>query len=851
MQFRNLRVNHIENPLGYAQGSPVFSWTAESSGKKQRCARVRVSADAEMKSILFDTGEAELSSLGVPSTLKPAPRTRYYWQVEAAADDGDVGQSEIAWFETGKMDELWAGKWIAAPFPEHPVFRRRVAVSAPVRRARLYITGLGLYEASLNGEKIGDEFLTPGFSSYQFHMQVHTFDVTELLREGENELSVLLGKGWYMGRFGFGQEMDCIYGDRMQLLCELRIEYADGREDVIGSDESWQCAPSVYLESGILDGEHLDMRITPVWRGAEACPAPEGKPDDRLALPVRIGQVFAEYTLIRTPRGELVLDFGQNMAGFARFVCTLPEGRKVELLYGELLQDECFYQGNLRTAKAAFSYISDGKTRAVAPRFTYYGFRYVCVKGMTEEEIEKAQFTACALWSALDGIGRIETSDAKLNKLFSNALWSQRGNFVDIPTDCPQRDERMGWTGDAQAFSETACYNLYTPAFYRRFLSDMHLEQSALSGSVPYVVPDVLTRRRFLRGADDMYFTDKCDGSCAWGDAAAIIPWNLYRFYGDKSLLAENYAGMKDWVEYIRRVDRTECGNTHIWNVGFHFADWLALDNAGNSDNRLGSTDNAYVATCYYYLSASLTAKAARILGREDDAREYETVSEEVKEAFQKTFIAQDGSLACRTQTAYVLALHLGLFPEEFKKQGASTLRQLFRENGDLLTTGFVGTYLLCPTLSENGMSELAWHLLLNEEYPGWLHEINLGATTVWERWNSVLPDGHVSDTGMNSMNHYAFGSVIQWVYQYAAGLACREDAPGFKKVRIAPKVTDRLSFLDCSYDSAAGKYAVRWEKAGEKTRFTVTVPFDCEAQFILPDGGSRALDAGTYVIEA
>ena len=339
MQFRNLRTNHIENPLGYQMTKPVFSWTAESSGKKQRFARVRVSSDPEMQDILFDTGEGALSSLGTEGELALSPRTRYFWQVEAAADNGDRGCSEPAWFETGKMDEPWQGKWIAAPFSSHPIFRKTISVSGKIARARLYITGLGLYEASLNGEKIGGEFLTPGFSSYQFHMQVHTFDLTDRLHAGENELSVLLGKGWYMGRFGFGEEMDCIYGERMQLLCELRIEYADGREAVIGSDESWQCANSPYLESGILDGEHLDMRIKPEWQNAAACPAPEGKPDDRLGLPVKIGQIFENYTLIRTPKGELVLDFGQNMAGFARFVCALPEGQKVELLYGELLQD--------------------------------------------------------------------------------------------------------------------------------------------------------------------------------------------------------------------------------------------------------------------------------------------------------------------------------------------------------------------------------------------------------------------------------------------------------------------------------------------------------------------------------
>jgi alpha-L-rhamnosidase len=525
------------------------------------------------------------------------------------------------------------------------------------------------------------------------------------------------------------------------------------------------------------------------------------------------------------------------------FTSQLPEGRRILIQYGELLQGGCFYRENLRTAKAEYRYTANGRMTTARPHFTFYGFRYVKVEGMSEEEIRMAGFIAEAIWSEMEQIGTLETSDHKVNRLITNALWSQRDNSVDIPTDCPQRDERMGWTGDAQAFSATACYTMYTPAFYHKYLSDMLAEQKALDGSVPFVVPNVLAQINQKAGVlpteDNPY--SKKHGSSAWGDAATVIPWNIYTFYGDVALLALHYPNMKLWVDYIRTQDN----GSHLWQTGFHFGDWLALDGP-KPDSCLGGTDVYFVASAYYYLSAKLLAKAAHVLGEKEDAAVYKALAKEIRNAMQCEYFTAEGTLRVDTQTAHVLALHLEIVPKAHREALAHRLRKLIRRKGDHLDTGFVGTYQLCPTLSKYGMTDVAYQLLFHEDYPSWLYQVNLGATTIWERWNSVLPDGSISGNGMNSMNHYANGSVIQWIYETVIGL--RPTAPGFRRVCIAPEPTDRLQYARCTYESAAGRYEVSWERHGHEICYTVSVPFEARALLILPLSGQRiTLDAGCH----
>ena len=853
MLITNIRVQHLTTPMGYQMDAPVVSWNVEEAkGQRQEKARVAIT---QGEKTVFEAEGPELGALGVRAEMALEPRTRYEVSVTVWDDAGDTAEGR-SWFETGKRDEEWRAQWIAAPFAKdvHPVFSRRFRLEGKIAQARLYGVGLGLYEVEVNGRKAGSEVLAPFYNDYSHWIQAQTYDITDLLRQGDNEITARLGQGWYMGRLGWGNSENThdLFGDTMQLLLEGRILLEDGGETLIATgDGEWLCKRSQTLASSIYDGEHIDATLDGgEWEKAVPAQAPQAPVVDRLSPPVRVVERLAGAKLLLTPKGERVLDFGQVMTGWVEFLCDAPRGAKIFLQYGELLQDGCFYRENLRTAKAEFSYVSSGEKRVVRPSFTFYGFRYVKVEGL--EYVNPRAFTACVIHSDLPLTGRLETGNAKLDRLIENALWSQRGNFLDVPTDCPQRDERMGWTGDAQVFAPTACYNMYTPAFYRKYLFDMLCEQKELGGSVPFVVPDVLN---ILHKRADGFFGGQ-SGSCAWGDAAAVIPWTVYRFYGDKSLLEEEYPNMTLWAEWIHAQDDGD----FLWRKGFHFADWLALDNPDKS-SPMGGTDSYYIASTYYYYSTLLCAKAAAALGKAEDEKKYADRAEAIRQAIRAEYFTPTGRIAVPTQTAMVLAIYFDFVAPEHFERLAKDLRAKLIANRVHLDTGFVGTYFLLPALTKAGMNDLAVQLLLNEDFPSWLYEVNMGATTIWERWNSVLQDGHVSDTGMNSMNHYAYGSVVEWIYATMCGLRPVEDAPGFARAVIEPHTDPRLSGMRCEYLSAMGRWRAGWEKRGGKIYYHVEVPFGAEAEFIPEDRkapltvngrktkGAQKLVAGVYDI--
>ncbi|MCC8101023.1 MAG: glycoside hydrolase family 78 protein, partial [Clostridiales bacterium] len=570
---------------------------------------------------------------------------------------------------------------------------------------------------------------------------------------------------------------------------------------------------------------------------------------DRYGLPIVKKESFAVKELIHTPKGETVLDFGQEITGWVEMDCDLPEGTKITLSAGEILQNDCFYRENLRTAKAEFTYISNGKQALVRPHFTFYGFRYMkvdveapaCVQMMQSEssfdmtseiQLRAEQFTAWHLRSDFDQIGQIETGNAKVNQLFSNALWGQKDNFLDVPTDCPQRDERLGWTGDAQVFSETACYNMYMPAFYRKYLWDMRAEQSILGGSVPNVVP------RLKQGMVVEH------GSCPWADAGVMIPWNVYQHYGSKTLLAETYPGMKAWVDCQRKREEAIEG-PHLVKDGFHFADWLALDN--EQPGPFGATDPLYIASAYYYRCADIVAQSAEILGYEE-AKEYRELANAIKQAIRGKYFDENGLCVCKTQTGSAIAICFGLtemtMPTDVQEGDA--LESRVKANNDHLNTGFVGTTMLCPALTATGHNDTAVTLLLNEDFPSWLYSVNLGATTIWERWDSVEPDGTISAEGMNSLNHYSYGSIEAWMYGYVCGI--RPAEPGFRRAVLEPHPDQRLQFAKGKLETPIGLYESSWcyDENGNVT-YTFTVPFTAEAKLRLPDGRTAVLTAGTW----
>ncbi|NLX08297.1 MAG: family 78 glycoside hydrolase catalytic domain, partial [Chloroflexi bacterium] len=704
--------------------------------------------------------------------------------------------------------------------------------------ARAYICGLGLYHCELNGEKVGDEYFTPYCNAYDQWIQYQTFDLTDQLVTGANLITVMLGNGWYKGRYGANRGVTEFYGDRFALIAELHLTLEDGSERIITTDTSWQAQPSPVLVSDIFDGETLDARI------GKTVPAPDAsfgvrplaldtaRLEARRSLPVCINETIRPVAVIHTPAGETVLDMGQNMTGWLRFRTSAPAGTRLYFQFGEVLQDGNFFRDNLRTAKAEYTYIADGTDAVVEPYFTFFGFRYVKISGWVGE-LNPDDFTGCVIYSKMDLIGTLETSNEQVNQLIRNVLWGQKGNFLDIPTDCPQRDERLGWTGDIQVFSGTACFNMDAAAFLSRFAYDLGKEQAKLGGMVPHIVPMVNLNK---------------GGSAAWADVATILPWNLYEFYGDSGILAQQFESMRAWVDYIRQSDDAS-GGRRLWTEGTHFGDWLALD-ASDPTSRRGGTPHDFIASAFYCYSARLTAQAADLLGKTEHAAAYAQLSAEVKAAIQAEYFTPTGRLAVPTQTGYVLALFMDLVPDEHRERVQNDFIVRLQQDNVHLRTGFVGTPYLCRVLSNIGANDLAYRLLLNEDFPSWLYAVNLGATTIWERWNSINPDGSISSTGMNSLNHYAYGSIVEWMYRDMCGLnpAFEDSMTGFRRALIAPKPDPSLRWARARYRSAAGTYESGWhiDDAGQIT-LDLTIPFNASARVVVADAdlGAVMLNGG------
>ncbi len=858
VQISKLRVNHLENPLGYELETPTFSWVTTAVAEtavEQAAAQVVVFQDNE---IVFDSGkQANINCLSYTPDLQLKPYTRYEWQVTVWAKDGSFHTSERAYFETAKMQEQWEAKWITAKLDKDvsPYIRNEFEIDGEIAEARIYACGLGLYELELNGEKVGDEYLMPGYHAYDQMLEYQTYDITDQLVNGTNAIGAILGNGWYKGRFFPEGGYENIYGDHMSLLCEIRITKKDGSIQVIGTDESWKSTPSPIVSGNIYDGEVYDASMEQEgwskpefddseWTGVTLSDEGYDRLTARYNPPIHIVETIKPVELITTPKGEMVLDFGQNMTGWVEFLADEKIKDEVKLSYGEILQDGCFYRDNLRTAKASYTYISNDKQQQVRPKFTFYGFRYVKVEGM--DKVDPENFIASVITSDLEQTGWIETSNEKVNQLFSNAYWGQKGNFLDIPTDCPQRDERMGWTGDAAIFSSTACQNMYTPAFYRHFMKNVELEQTYNeNGAVPLFVPVPKAE-----GATHPYLNMKGEGISVWGDVATILPWNVYEMYGDKQQLANDYIVMKRWIDYIIEEDKKN-GDQGLWLTGEkHLGDWLALDQKSEDiSNPFGATDLFYTASAFYYQSADLTAKAAKVLGYEEDAQYYKERAEKIKTSIQNKYFKEDGILNIEeTQTAYVISLYMGLFRSEWKEIQVERLKALLDEEDIHLTTGFAGTPLICRVLSDYGLNDYAYTLLLNEDYPSWLYEVKMGATTIWERWNSVLEDGSVSETGMNSLNHYSYGSIVDWMYRNMCGLSPMNEEPGYKRAKIAPQPDERIEWVKMKRDTASGTYEVEWKHLEDGSiSYKIVIPFNCEAEVTIPGMETKILKTGIY----
>lgn len=824
MKVSDISINHMHEPVGYDFGGSVrieFAAALDIEGERPNVLKRAVITIDAVDQAVYDSQWQDYNGNVFDVSMELMPRTRYV--VTILLKDGENETAGTTFFETGKMGESFIGEWIGNSNKDlsNTLLRKRFEVTGNVVSARLYATGLGLYEAYLDGKKIGDEYLAPGITAYDKLVQVQTYDVTDMLRADggrveARELLLSLADGWYKGNFGFDGGRDEIYGDRQMAIAELHLRYDDGSEQVIATDSSWQTTGGKVTKSAIYYGEDYDDTIQiEGWQPAVTIDHGTDTLADRLSLPLSIDEYLTVKEIITTPAGETVLDFGQNQAGWPEFFNREPEGVAIMLQVGEILQDGNFYRDNLREARAAFNYVSGGEERWVRPHFTYYGYRYVKVTGNTKP-LRAEDFRAAVMFSKMDVTGGIETDNPKVNRLLSNILWSQKSNFFDVPTDCPQRDERLGWSGDADVFCSTALLNMDAYAFYKKYAKDMQIEQNQHDGMLPMFAPAM--------GSDD-------GGAAVWGDAATIVPWNTYQAYGDPAILRQNYPAMKSWVDWVGKATKTE----NLWTGCFQFGDWLSLDGE-NPAMPTGRTDEDFIASVYYYRSSSIVACTAELLGLYEDAEHYAAQAKAIKEAIAREFITANGRLSIDTQTAYALALYFDLVPEGQKQRVLNDLVVRLGKDDNHLKTGFVGTPLICQVLSDNGQHRLATKIFLNEDFPGWLYAVDLGATTVWERWNSVLADGSMNPAGMNSLNHYSIGAIMEWAYRHVLGIASHEQ--GYRKVVLAPDFDYRLKHVSGHYRSAYGDLRVEYRLESDAHHtivMTVQVPFGQEVSVKLP----------------
>ncbi|MFC5530547.1 family 78 glycoside hydrolase catalytic domain [Cohnella yongneupensis] len=860
----SLRCEYARNPIGIGVRDPRISWKLQSDARNvsQAAYELEVACDANFNDVVWRTGEVRSTqSVHVElSGLQPEARKRYYYRVRAWDQaDQSSGWSETAFWEMGVLEpSAWKAKWIAAPKDANadadaervPMLRRTFEVKGAVRQARLYATAHGLYELELNGRRVGDSYFTPGWTSYKHRLQVQTYDVTDRLRSGDNAIGAYLGTGWYSGHLTWNNKPD-FYGDRQALFAQLHVTYEDGSEEIVTTDERWTSAGSQILMSEIYHGETYDARLEQAgWseagfddRGWQPVDVIDGAVDILVAQenePVRRTEEIKPIALIRTPLGETVIDFGQNMVGWVRFTVEGEAGRQVELHHAEVLdRDGNFYTDNIRSAKQTIRYtLGGGRPETYEPRFTFQGFRYVRAVGFAEP-IDLSQFTGIVLHSDMEATGSFECSDPLVNQLQRNIEWGLRGNFLDVPTDCPQRDERLGWTGDAQMFIRTAAYLRGVAPFFTKWLRDLAADQNA-EGGVPFVIPHVLSEGEH--------------SSAAWGDAAVICPWTIYLAYGDKRILEQQYDSMKAWVSYIR----AQGDNEYLWNTGFHFGDWLGLDS--KPDTYIGATDRDYIATAFYAYSVSLVQKTAAVLGKEEDAAAFAELHARIKGAFTAEFVTPSGRLSVPTQTAQVLGLTFGLLEGAAKERAVAKLMDLLQETKHHLTTGFVGTPYLNHALSANGHNDAAYKLLLQQDYPSWLYPVTKGATTIWEHWDGIKEDGSFWSRDMNSFNHYAYGAIGDWMYRSVAGIDTDESLPGYKHILIYPRPGEGLNWADARLETMYGEVRSYWrrEENGEMEQ-QVTVPPNTTATIVLPgatpdtvrEGGDRlAQVAGITAME-
>jgi len=844
LSVTDLKCEHKKNPIGIDVTQPRFSWKIQSALNNilQSAYSIRVSTDRKFSSgkMVWQSGktESQESILQVYKGKDLVSGQQYFWQVKIWDNSGKESKwSEVASWEMGLLSQSdWKAKWIEMEgdtlrYSPSPHFRKEFSIPKNIASARVYVTSHGFYELHLNSKKVGDYVLTPGWTSYSKRLQYQVYDVTDMLIKGDNAIGAVLGDGWYRGTLANHRNW-AVYGKQLGLLLQLKIIFTDGSEALIVSDETWKASDDGAIRmNDIYNGETYDAtkKLTgwsmPGYNDASWVEPKIGKYNyDNLiasegSQPKKIEEI-KPVKIFRTPKGSLIVDMGQNMVGWLRLKVTGDKGTVVTLRHAEVMDKFGeFYTANLRGAKCQLTYTLAGTGEEIyEPRFTFMGFRFVEVTGFPGE-LTIDNLTGVVVHSDMAVTGSYECSNPLINQLQHNIQWGQKGNFVDVPTDCPQRDERLGWTGDAQAFCRTAAFNMDVSAFFTKWLKDVAADQKP-GGEVPDVIPDVLNPQGALTAQP----------SAGWGDVAVIAPWTMYTVYGDKRLLETQYPSMKSWVEYIRK----RAGNSLIWKGGSKYGDWLFYHPLeSNHTEPDGYTERDFIATAFFAYSTSLLATAAKELGKTEDEKFYSELFQKIKEVFIYEYITRGGKVGTNSQTSYVLALMFNLVPDDLREKSTAFLVENIKSRRNRLSTGFLGTPYLCHVLSANGYPDVAYDLLVQEAYPSWLYPVKMGATTIWERWDGQKTDSTFQSVGMNSFNHYAYGAIGDWMYRVSAGIETM--APGYKHLLIQPHPTDKLTFSRASFESPYGAVASGWEKKGDKILVSVKIPANSLATIVLP----------------
>ncbi|HVW44082.1 MAG TPA: glycoside hydrolase family 78 protein [Amycolatopsis sp.] len=805
-----MRFEHRDRALGIGVARPRLSWQVVTDDASW----AQTAYEAERDSSAVVRVESDEQVL-VPWPFEPLEsRERATVRVRVASGGSWSEWSRPSTVEAGLLSTSdWQAGFIGPATIDGPapILSRAVTLRPDVVSARLYATAHGVYEATLNGRRVGDEVLAPGWTSYHQRLRYQTYDVGPLLTEGENTLDVTLGNGWYRGRLGWTGRR-AFYGDRLGLLAQLEITYADGTREIIATDEHWTARTGPIQADDLYDGQTTDLTATPLTDTVQIVGgdparlvAPEGPP-------VRITDVLPAVKTWQSPSGKTLVDFGQNLVGWVRLRVTGPA--EITVRHAEVLEHGELGTRPLRSAKATDTHVLPAGEHTVEPCFTFHGFRYAEITGTTDFTAE-----AVVVGTDLRRTGWFECSDPDLNQLHRNVVWGMRGNFLDVPTDCPQRDERCGWTGDIQVFAPTASFLFDTAGFLASWVGDLAADQYP-DGAVPYVIPDIL---------DDIDPT-----ATAWGDAAVVVPWVLYQRYGDAQILERQFESMRRWVDKIASL--TTDG---VWAGGFQFGDWLD-PTAPPDDPFAARTNPDVVATAYLARSAEIVADAARILGQEPD--HYDQLAATTRAAFARHYVTGAGRVLSDTPTAYALALLWALLPTTEQRQHAGErLADLVRANGFRIATGFVGTPLLTDALTVAGHPDHAYRLLLQKDCPSWLYPVTMGATTIWERWDSMLPDGTINPGEMTSFNHYALGSVADWMHRTVAGLA--PATPGYRHLTVRPVPYRALTHARARHYTPYGEASVAWTRDNGQFTLDVTVPTGTRATVHLP--GAKPIDVG------